>query len=296
MTSRTDVWTCIAQVVESTSSRGRRASRFSAAGCRYPEEDANQLADRLDDLPLALEQAAAWQAETRTSAGDYLRLFDERLAQLQELEAIRTGVLRADYPLPVAVTWSLALDKLRETQPEVVSLLQLCAYFAPEPIPWNVLSVGRFVETLPEGLRHALSSNRERDRMIREIKKYALAQVDYGNNRLQLHRLAQLVLREQLSGQDEREEVRHQAHMLIAAADPATRTYRTTGNAIATSGHTWSRAAPWSAYTGRSGKRSSTWPVISTSRAATTPARRSRRSHCAGGSRRFRPRTRPRSS
>jgi Tetratricopeptide repeat/NB-ARC domain len=221
VTSRSDVWTGIAQVVEVNVFLRNESIAFLRA--RLPdvrEEDANQLARRLDDLPLALEQAAAWQVETRTSAGDYLRLFDERLAYLQELEAVRSGILRADYPLPVAVTWSLALDKLRESQPEVVLLLQLCAYFAPEPIPWNVLSVGRFVETFPDSLRRALSSNRERDRMIREIKKYALAQVDYGSNRLQLHRLAQLVLREQLSGQDERDEVRHRAHMLIAAADP----------------------------------------------------------------------------
>lgn len=221
VTSRTDVWTGIAQVVEVNVFPRPESIAFLRHRLQdIHQEDADQLADRLDDLPLALEQAAAWQVETRTSAGEYLRLFDERLAQLQELEAVRTGALRVDYPLPVAVTWSLALDKLRETQPEVVSLLQLCSYFAPEPIPWNVLSVGRFVETLPESLRRALSSNRERDRMIREIKKYALAQVDYGNNRLQLHRLAQLVLREQLPGQSERDEVRHQAHMLIAAADP----------------------------------------------------------------------------
>ena len=221
VTSRSDVWTGIAQVVEvNVFLREESVTFLHSRLSDIAEADADQIARRLDDLPLALEQAAAWQVETRTPAGEYLRLFDERLARLQEAEAVRTGVLRTDYPLPVAVTWSLALDRLRESQPEVVLLLQLCAYFAPEPIPWNVLSVGRFVETLPVSLRQALSSNRERDRMIREIKKYALAQVDYGNNRLQLHRLAQLVLREQPSDQHERHAVRHQAHMLIAAADP----------------------------------------------------------------------------
>ncbi len=221
VTSRSDVWAGIAQVVEVNVFLREESIAFLRS--RLPDirqDDANELARRLDDLPLALEQAAAWQVETRTPAGEYLRLFDERLTRLREVEAVRTGVLRTDYPLPVAVTWSLALDKLRESQPEIVLLLNLCAYFAPEPIPWNVLSVGRFVEVLPASLRTALSSNRERDRMIREIKKYSLAQVDYGSNRLQLHRLAQLVLREQLPNQDERDEVRHQAHMLIAAADP----------------------------------------------------------------------------
>jgi hypothetical protein len=221
VTSRSDVWTGMAQVVEVNVFLREESIAFLRNRLSdIAEANADQLARRLDDLPLALEQAAAWQVETRTPAEEYLRLFDERLTRLEEAEAVRTGVLRTDYPLPVAVTWSLALDRLRESQPDVVLLLQLCAYFAPEPIPWNVLSVGRFVETLPVSLRMALSSNRERDRMIREIKKYALAQVDYGSNRLQLHRLAQLVLREQLSDQGKGDEVRHQAHMLIAAADP----------------------------------------------------------------------------
>jgi hypothetical protein len=221
VTSRSDVWAGIAQVVEVNVFRREESIAF--LGGRLSDirrEDADHLAERLDDLPLALEQAAAWQVETQTPASDYLRLFEERLARLADAEVVRAGALRTDYPLAVAVTWSLALDRLRESQPEVVRLLELCAYFAPEPIPWNVLSVGRFVQALPERLRTALSSNRERDRIIREIKKYALAQVDYGNNRLQLHRLTQLVLREQLSDDDERARVRHQAHMLIAAADP----------------------------------------------------------------------------
>jgi len=162
VTSRSDVWTGMAQVVEVDVFQREESIAFLRSRLsEIREEDADQLARRVDDLPLALEQAAAWQVETRTPAGDYLGLFDERLRRLQEMEAVRAGVLRTDYPLPVAVTWSLALDRLRESQPAVVLLLQLCAYFAPEPIPWNVLfSVGRFVEALPEDLRQALSSNR----------------------------------------------------------------------------------------------------------------------------------------
>jgi hypothetical protein len=222
LTSRNDVWAGSAQVVEVDVFPRRESidflrSRLSGA---ISEDEADQLADRLDDLPLALEQAAAWQAETGTPVGDYLRAFDERIAHLQEVAAVREQVRPTDYPLTVAVAWSLAIDRLREEQPEVVQLLQLCAFFAPEPIPWNLLSVGRFVLKLPEDLRRAISSNRDRDRMIREIKKYALAQVDYGSSRLQLHRLAQIVLREQLGTDTDRAEVRHQAHMVLAAADP----------------------------------------------------------------------------
>jgi tetratricopeptide (TPR) repeat protein len=221
LTSRNAVWGGSAQVVEvDVFLRDESVEFLRGRLGQVIEEEVDQLAQRLDDLPLALDQAAAWQVETRTPVRDYLRLFDERMARLQRATAVREQVRPTDYPLPVAVTWSLALDRLHEGQPEVVELLQLCAYFAPEPIPWNLLSVGRFVPSLPARLRRAISSSRDRDRMIREIKKYALAQVDYGSNRLQLHRLAQMVLREQLPGDNERAEVRHQAHMLIAAADP----------------------------------------------------------------------------
>lgn len=222
LTSRNDVWAGTAQVVEVDVFPRPESIGFlrSRLGPDLSDEDADRLADRLDDLPLALDQAAAWQLETGTPADDYLRLFDERMASLREVAAVREQVRPTDYPLTVAVTWSLALDRLRAEQPEVVHLLQLCAFFAPEWIPVNLLAVGRFVQELPADLRRAIGSNRDRDRMIREIKKYALAQVDYGSSRLQLHRLAQVVLREQLLSDSEREKVRHQAHMLIAAADP----------------------------------------------------------------------------
>ena len=222
LTSRNDVWAGSAQVVEVNVFSRQESTDFlrSRLGDAISEDDADQLAERLDHLPLALEQAAAWQVETGMTVQEYLRAFDERMAYLHKVAAVREQVRPTDYPLTVAVAWSLAIDRLREEQPEVVQLLQLCAFFAPEPIPWNLLSVGRFVQKLPEALRNSISSNRDRDRMIREIKKFALAQVDYGSSRLQLHRLAQIVLREQLATDRDRAEVRHQAHMVLAAADP----------------------------------------------------------------------------
>ena len=42
------------------------------------QEDADELADALGDLPLALEQAAAYMEERAVSLADYLKLFRER--------------------------------------------------------------------------------------------------------------------------------------------------------------------------------------------------------------------------
>ena len=132
LTSRNDVWAGSAQVVEVNVFSRQEILDFlrSRLGDAISEDDADQLAERLDHLPLALEQAAAWQVETGMTVQEYLGAFDERMAYLHKVAAVREQVRPTDYPLTVAVAWSLAIDRLREEQPEVVQLLQLCAFFA----------------------------------------------------------------------------------------------------------------------------------------------------------------------
>ena len=57
------------------------------------EADADQLADALGDLPLAIAQAAGFMAETGMAAGDYLGLLRTRAGQLLAQGA--AGVLPA---------------------------------------------------------------------------------------------------------------------------------------------------------------------------------------------------------
>ncbi len=68
-----------------------------------------QVAEELGDLPLAIEQAGAWLAETGMPAAEYVAQLDG---------AVRRRLLDAepadDYPTPVAATWRLSFDRLRE--------------------------------------------------------------------------------------------------------------------------------------------------------------------------------------
>ena len=94
---------------------------------------ARDLADMLDGLPLALEQAAAYiQAAGQTLAG-YLALFRRRRADLLA-RGEPTG-----YSKTVASTWALAFDRLQHTAPTAVGLLRLLAFCAPEAIPLRLL-------------------------------------------------------------------------------------------------------------------------------------------------------------
>jgi hypothetical protein len=105
---------------------------------RKERDDAKQalrLAAELGQLALALEQAAAYIAKHRLTFAQYLDLwrtkhdqvlawFDERLMQ---------------YPMSVAVTWQTSFDQLTAAGRDLLNLL---AWFAPDPIPESLLAAG----------------------------------------------------------------------------------------------------------------------------------------------------------
>ncbi|HWU11246.1 MAG TPA: FxSxx-COOH system tetratricopeptide repeat protein [Streptomyces sp.] len=176
------------------------------------DEDAAQVATAVGDLPLAVEQAAAWIAETATPIGTYL----EQLArQAPEVLALNQP---AGYPQPVAATWNISIERLKERSPAAVRLLQLCAFFAPEPISANLLYSKEMIEAL-KPYDASLQEKLVLGRVIREIGRFALAKVDQVSNSIQVHRLVQAVIRAQLDEEEQRE-ARHVVHRILAGARP----------------------------------------------------------------------------
>ena len=178
------------------------------------DDAAETLAERLGDLPLAVEQAATWQAETGMSTREYLRLFDEKLSE------ILTDLTPPRYEVSVGAAWNVSFDELGSRHPGAHQLLQLCAMLADEPIPRGMFAAARGVSISPE-LDPVLRDPIRLARAIREINRYALAKIDHRNDTLQIHRLVRLMLRERTSP-NVRAGLRHGAHELLAnyAAPP----------------------------------------------------------------------------
>jgi tetratricopeptide (TPR) repeat protein len=94
-------------------------------------ETAGHLAQRVDGLPLALEQAAAFIVRHRMRLADYLQAWEgERQRVLQWFDP---HVMR--YPASVAVTWQHTFQQLT---PTAAALLRLTAFLAPDPIPVEI--------------------------------------------------------------------------------------------------------------------------------------------------------------
>ncbi|KAA0935953.1 tetratricopeptide repeat protein [Streptomyces apricus] len=177
-----------------------------------PDDAVDHLAAALGDLPLAVEQAAAWLAETGMPVQQYLEAYEGNFTELMQSEPPN------DYNRSVAAAWNVSLGRLRETRLDALQLLQVCSFFAPEPIDWDLFSAVRGISVPPE-LQSALEDPIKLGRAVREIGRYALARIDHRQNTLLMHRLVQRVLIEQMNTQ-EQAMMRHAAHQLLSHADP----------------------------------------------------------------------------
>ncbi|SDN34026.1 Tetratricopeptide repeat-containing protein [Streptomyces sp. cf386] len=183
----------------------RRAAGLSA-------EDADRVAAAVGDLPLALDQAGAWLAETVTSVDTYLAELE------QQAELVLSFSQPANYPKPVAATWNVSIERLKERSPAAVRLLQLCAFFAAEPISRDLLYGDEMIRELAKN-DPSLRERMVLGRVIREIGRFALAKVDRATRSIQVHRLVQAVIRSQLSPR-EQEEAQHVVHRILAGHRP----------------------------------------------------------------------------
>jgi serine/threonine protein kinase len=104
---------------------------------REPDDvpQALRLAELLDGLPLALEQAAAYISHTRISISEYLEIWEKECDSA--LSWYDEGVMQ--YPASLAVTWQ---GTFRQLAPTAKALLRLIAHLSPDPIPVAMLETG----------------------------------------------------------------------------------------------------------------------------------------------------------
>jgi tetratricopeptide (TPR) repeat protein len=212
ITSRNQTWSGFAQtfpVGEFT--REESISLIQRRGRGISEADADQLAERLGDLPIAIEQAAAWQAESGMPVQRYLTLLGERMSTLL------TENPPQGYNLSVVAAWELAFDDLQRHSPEGAALVELCSFLGPEPIPYTLLWSFRHASGLPAELADMLQDDVHFHRAVRQVNQRALIKVDPTRETVTEHRLVQAVLRERLSKERQAEMYELVWRLLIVA-------------------------------------------------------------------------------
>jgi tetratricopeptide (TPR) repeat protein len=212
LTSRNQTWSNVWDALEvNVFDRSESVALIRKRGGDISLADADRLAEKLGDLPLALDQAASWQFATGMPIAEYLELFDQRVQEL-----LSEGK-PANYPLTIAALVKLAFRGLQRAEPAVAQLLEMFAIFGAEPISIDLLRRGRHAD-IPAPLGAALRDPIQLRKVVRDLRKYGLAKVD-PDNRIQVHRLFQLVLRDELSSEQVHAR-RTDVHNLLAEANP----------------------------------------------------------------------------
>jgi Tetratricopeptide repeat/Domain of unknown function (DUF4062)/NB-ARC domain len=149
--------------------------------------EAGRVAQALGDLPLALAQTGAHLADTATGVQDYLSLLAGRTMELLAHGAPAT------YPVSLAASVQIALDRLAAQSPAALQLLSLAAYLGPEPIPLTLVTT--HPTQLPEPLATVAGDPLAFAELIRLVRQYGLVRVESAT--VQLHRLLAAILRTQ---------------------------------------------------------------------------------------------------
>ncbi|MBS4169509.1 FxSxx-COOH system tetratricopeptide repeat protein [Neochlamydia sp. AcF95] len=166
------------------------------------KEEAGKLADLLQNLPLAVSQAAFYIKETYISIEEYKEKFEQHYKVLWEFE-----VPPDIYQATVQVTWHVSMQKIRQEEakekenneyPSLVDpLMQFCAYLSSQGIPRRLLK--EWVINVYQSETPSLDINHTIDL----LRRYSM--IEAAAETISIHSLVQLVVRDQLKNEEQKE-------------------------------------------------------------------------------------------
>ncbi|GAA4680447.1 hypothetical protein GCM10023324_38080 [Streptomyces youssoufiensis] len=168
-------------------------------------DSAAAVCEELGHLALAVEQAAAYCAETGTSPSEYLNMLARWPSAM-----FAAGTTGGDSERTIARIWHLTLNHLTDT-PLAGDLLRILAWYAPDSIP--------------RALLHGLAAPPQLATAIGKLVAYSMI-TDNHDGTLTIHRLLQVLARTPDPDDPHRlpeavDQARDQAAALLADAFPA---------------------------------------------------------------------------
>ena len=168
---------------------GRPETAYRGRRCAQSERS-QAAGHELGHLPIAIDHAAAYLAETRQSVDEYLTRFAENAHQL-----LSEQPGDSDLPAHISGTWAMSTTLLT---PDAEHLFNLCAFFSPEPIAAELFLQDTAGIDHPPGLGEFLSSPQRFRAAASQLHRLSLAKVDGARDLIQMHRVVQAVTKGRL--------------------------------------------------------------------------------------------------
>ncbi|MEO3749611.1 FxSxx-COOH system tetratricopeptide repeat protein [Streptomyces sp. B6B3] len=213
ITSRNSDWDREAQalrvdVFTREESRALLGGRLTQAGAA----ELDRLAEALGDLPMALDQTAAWLRNGPVTVRQFVD-------QLQSDAETRSGEQFAvEYPTAFAAVHDVTAEWLERESPAAARLLDLSAFLSPDGVSFQVIQSPAMRARLAEVDPELRDSMRLRE-VLTTLAGRALAQVDQATETFKVHRLTQLARRTRMTP-EQREECRRQVLGVLAELAP----------------------------------------------------------------------------
>ncbi|MEU1619102.1 FxSxx-COOH system tetratricopeptide repeat protein, partial [Streptomyces sp. NPDC005722] len=216
ITSRNPRWHSLAAPIDvDTLPRPEAVALLRSRTPSLGDVDADRIAQALDDLPLALAQAG--EALTAFIPDQYLDQLARNAAEATDSDA------PLGYPYSLAGQIRLSTQRLAGQDPDAAALLNACALLAPDPFPLHACKSSD--NPNDNAVARILAGPRTVQRVLSALDRHGLARVSGGS--VQLHRLTQAVLRDQLTPPQHAHAADNASWVIEAAypgdaADPAT--------------------------------------------------------------------------
>ena len=196
----------------------QRLLRTRLDGINITPDESSALSSRLEHLPLALVQAAAFIQENATTISEYLRLLersDQHLVDLlsEEFETFETVGRDSETPRAVAETWICSFEQIQRQNVLASELLSLMSLFDRQAIPLEFLS--HYGEQQNREPRGAIQLTKA----LGVLKGFSFLAEDR-NRRFDMHRLVQLVTRKWLIKRGKMSGFAEQALIAVSQAYP----------------------------------------------------------------------------
>ncbi|MFJ4002319.1 FxSxx-COOH system tetratricopeptide repeat protein [Streptomyces sp. NPDC090023] len=186
---------------------------------RMTEAQAGELADALGDLPLVIDQSAAWiDAHPAADIPRYLHA----------LRPTGSGPETPEVPVAHRQVWAQTLDSLAARSPSVHQLLLLLTFFSPDMLPVRLLRSAR-PSDLPSHLAGPVTEPGSWDAALLTISELTSMRVEFATETgqdtttsvvsLRMHRSFRRFIRDSLTPETERDYAATAARVLVAS-DP----------------------------------------------------------------------------
>ena len=170
-------------------------------GYKSPDEKElnalQEICKKLDNLPLALEQAGAYILTLKCSFENYL-LSLKKLG-LQILKKSKPVI--GKYPKSVETTWTLNFIEVEKYSPASADILRACSFLYPDKIPLELFQQG--ASELGPHVSSSLSGIELNplllDELFEPLRQYSLIRRNTESKTIDIHRLVQAVVQDRMN-------------------------------------------------------------------------------------------------